>query len=828
MAIIASQKRINFGPAAQHPNPSMHKKGLSLFVILLACFSLYAQQPKQMHDAARVIQAPKIDGELGDSCWNVAAVSGFIQQSPEPGKLSRQRSEVRMVYDDQAVYVAAWLYDTSPDSILHQLGARDESDINTDHFSVLFDTYYDQRNAFYFSVSAAGVQTDGRYDFDKLDVSWNAVWFSRVKIHDWGWAVEMKIPYAALRFPKKEEQSWGVNFQRYIRRYRESSNWNTVNPTLQGVVNQSGIVSGMRRIEAPLRLSFMPYVSGYLENYQAANAYSFNGGMDVKYGINESFTLDLTLVPDFGQTQSDNLVLNLSPFEVKYDERRYFFTEGTELFNKNDLFYSRRIGAVPAGYNTVEAQLDSHEVIVKNPSVTRLYNAAKLSGRTKKKLGVGLFNAVTAPAYAEISDSLSGESRQLLTEPLANYNVLVIDRGLKNNSFVSFVNTNVIRNGSRRDANVSGVQFKLANPRNTYAVEGYADGSLLWKDGAADPVPGFRYYLRAARTKGNYTCDVKHRLVSDTFDPNDIGYQDRNNSMSITFDQNYDIYKPFWKINRWHNDVGIDYFLLYHPRHYTFFNIDGRHIVTFRSFHTIGLNWLAQPVVNYDYFETRVPGRFYLYPRNFEGGGFISSDYRRVFALDLSGSYRWFAERSRTIVKYVVSPRWRVNDRLMMIFRNENEIKKDNVGFAALVSDSVIFGLRNINTVTNTLTVKYIFSSTMSLSFRARHYWSAADYRMYFVVEENGELSVYNYSGNKDINYNAFNIDMVYTWQFLPGSELSAVWKNSIYTSDPTVQPGYFEDVQYTFAAPQSNGFSVKLIWYLDYQGLRKGRLVSY
>lgn len=729
-----------------------------------------------------------------------------------------------MLYDDEAVYIGAWLYDTAPDSILHQFGARDEQDNNIDFFSASFDTYYDQRNAFSFGVTAAGVQVDGRYDFDKLDATWNAVWFSKVKINEKGWAVEMKIPYSALRFSKKEEQVWGVNFQRNIRRCRETSNWNEVNPYLQGLINQSGLVSGISRIEAPLRLSFMPYVSGYLENYAGENAYSFNGGMDVKYGISESFTLDMTLIPDFGQTQSDNLVLNLSPFEVKYDERRYFFTEGTELFNKNDLFYSRRIGAMPSGYGSVAAQLDSNEVIDHNPSVTRLYNATKVSGRTKKKLGLGLFNAVTAQMFADVRDTLTGESREIETEPLANYNVFVIDKGLRNNSYLSFVNTNVMRNGSSRDANVSGMQFKLANKKNSYAVEGSGDLSMSWDSGEAVPVTGHRYYLRAARTKGNYTCDIKHRLASDLFNPNDLGYQDRNNSLGFTFDQNYDIFKPFWRINRFHNDVGIDYFLLYNPRHYTFFNIDGKHIVTFRSFHTVGLNWLAQPVINYDYFETRVPGRYYLYPRNFEGGGFISSDYRRIFALDISGAYRWFAERNRTIVRYTISPRWRVNDRLMVILKNENEIKKDNVGYADLLGDSVIFGLRNINTVTNTLTLKYIFSGTMSLSFRARHYWSAADYNMYFLVEDNGELSVINYSGNKNINYNAFNIDMVYTWQFLPGSELSAVWKNAIYTSDPAIQPGYFDDVKYTFDAPQSNSFSIKLIWYVDYLDLRKRR----
>lgn len=133
----------------------------------------------------------------------------------------------------------------------------------------------------------------------------------------------------------------------------------------------------------------LPYISGYAENYNKQNANSLNGGLDLKYGINESFTLDMTLIPDFGQTLSDNVVLNLSPVEVKFDERRYFFTEGTALFAKNDLFYSRRIGAAPLGYASAASQLAPNEELLSNPSVTRLYNAIKLSGRNANKVGFG-------------------------------------------------------------------------------------------------------------------------------------------------------------------------------------------------------------------------------------------------------------------------------------------------------------------------------------------------------------------------------------------------------------------------------------------------------
>jgi hypothetical protein len=204
-----------------------------------------------------------------------------------------------------------------------------------------------------------------------------------------------------------------------------------------------------------------PYISAYANNYpyntpgKRNTAYNLNGGLDVKYGINESFTLDMTLVPDFGQVQSDNQVLNLSPFEVRFNENRQFFTEGTELFNKGGFFYSRRIGGKPLGYGNVEGQLQEGEKIVENPSTSRLVNASKISGRTDRGLGIGIFNAVSPNMYATVENE-EGEQRKFSRSLLSNYNIVVFDQSLKNNSYVSLINTNVTRAGHTYDANVTG------------------------------------------------------------------------------------------------------------------------------------------------------------------------------------------------------------------------------------------------------------------------------------------------------------------------------------------------------------------------------------
>ncbi len=797
-------------------NFSLVRSHIILFIFLLNC-GLSAQGLVRSHTAIRVDSVPAIDGILNEETWRKAVpADDFIQAAPRPGEISMQRTEVRIIYTDDAIFVGARMHDSSPDSILHQLGPRDEWQNNTDAFAVMFDPYHDRRNAFLFAVTAAGVQTDSRYVFDKSDVSLNSVWYSDISIDSLGWSVEMKIPYSALRFPKADQQLWGVNYTRTIRRYREQSWWNTVDQNVSGVVNQSGDLTGISGINAPLRLALLPYVSGYYELYDAQSTTSLNGGMDVKYGLNESFTLDLTLIPDFGQTLSDNLVLNLSPFEVRYDERRYFFTEGTELFNRNDLFYSRRIGARPAGYFSVTNELEADEQITSNPGSTRLYNGLKLSGRTKNKLGLGFFNAVAAPAYATVENSITGETREIETSPLTNYNCFVAEQIIGKYSYIGFMNTTVLRSNYGEDAMVNSIQFRAANKDNKYAVEGYGDYSLTEEIGE-NGVTGYRYHIEGGKVKGPLILKYRHHLVSNTFDSNDMGYLDRNNYYSHGVTLGYNIFTPFGRVLWTVNEVNADMSFMFDSNWRTFFTVTGRHIFTFRNFMTIGANWLASPIKANDFFETRTPLRYLLYPENYELGGFMSSDYRKILALDISSSYRIFLERYRTIFRYSIGPRYRASDKLFIVYKWEHELKHDNIGYVyGASSDHIVFGLRGMNTVTNTLTTTYIFTPKMGLSLRVRHYWSEVSYREYFDLQPDGTLEHYDYAGDADVSFNAFNIDLIYTWVFQPGSELIVTYKNSILSSSDVLVGNYAEDLNHMFDGPESNSISLKLIWYLD------------
>ncbi|MEP6712888.1 MAG: DUF5916 domain-containing protein, partial [Ferruginibacter sp.] len=433
--------------------------------------------------AQRLTGSIKIDGALNDSAWrNAPLASDFVEYRPTSGKAEnfQSRTEVYILYDNNSIYIGGYCHEQTPDSISRELVGRDQIGSN-DFIGVIFDTYNDKINASGFYVTPLGEQYDAKYsntgNNGGEDGTWDAVWYSESQIVKDGWTFEMRIPYSALRFSSKGS-SWGLNITRRRKKTGQQYMWNPVEQTVNGFINQEGLWTGISNIKPPLRLSFSPYFSTYVNHYPynikdvKNTTASVNGGMDVKYGINQNYTLDMTLIPDFGQVQSDKKVLNLTPFEVKYAENRPFFTEGTELFNKGNLFYSRRVGGEPLRKNDVYGNLNANEIVVKNPTESKLINATKISGRNQKGFGIGIFNAVSKAMYAEVEDTLTHKMRSVETGALANYNIIVLDQTLKNNSSVSLINTSVIRSGKDYDANVTAGVFDINNKKNTYNWNG--------------------------------------------------------------------------------------------------------------------------------------------------------------------------------------------------------------------------------------------------------------------------------------------------------------------------------------------------------------------
>ena len=323
----------------------------SLFTTTLL-FSQSHITKKTLTNKRSLNKAPKIDGLLNDDVWKGLEIAkDFIMMEPNNGEKENPdyKTEVKVLYDDEAIYVSAMMYAPEPSKIAREFTNRDNYG-QADHFTLVLNPNNDGINATQFEVTASGTQVDAKVFDGKEDRNWSAVWKSATKILDNGWSVEMKIPYAALRFSNEEVQTWGIQFGRKIINQNSQYSWNHIDNTVGKWTQYDGILKGIRDIDPPTRLSFYPYASTTVSHFDGETVYNQNIGLDLKYGITENFTLDLTLVPDFGQTAFDNVTLNLGPFEQRFNEQRAFFTEGTELFNKGRLFYSRRIGNTPVGY----------------------------------------------------------------------------------------------------------------------------------------------------------------------------------------------------------------------------------------------------------------------------------------------------------------------------------------------------------------------------------------------------------------------------------------------------------------------------------------------
>src|SRR5579875_143440 len=386
-----------------------------LVCILLTIHSLsaFSQSAPRKIIAKRTNAVIKIDGVLDDAAWKDApAALGYTEFRPTPFRPedSANRTEVYMLYNNEGIYLGGYCHERTKDSIAAELNGRDGFG-NNDFIGFVFDTYKDHINAFEYFVTPLGEQMDARMspnpNGNSEDFTWNAVWKSAAQIHDDGWSFEIFLPFSAIRFSKKPLQDWGMNITRRRQKTGQQVVWNPVDPNVNGFLTQEGYWTGLQNINPPLRLQFSPYFSVYANHYPFNQpgeknwTSSVNGGMDLKYGISQAITLDMTLIPDFGQVQSDNQVLNLSPFEVKYNENRSFFTEGTELFTKGNLFYSRRVGGTPLHYYDVQdttglyPHIRADEHFISNPTETKLINATKISGRLQSGLGIGFFNAIT-------------------------------------------------------------------------------------------------------------------------------------------------------------------------------------------------------------------------------------------------------------------------------------------------------------------------------------------------------------------------------------------------------------------------------------------------
>lgn len=406
------------------------------------------------HTAAPTAQAVRttgrivIDGRLDEEEWQSApAVTNFTQLDPTEGDPISQPTEVRFLYDDEAIYVGAWMWDDG--EILQRLARRDAGIPDADFFVVIFDSFHDHRTAYRFATNPTGVKRDeimtgggGGGGFGPGggfgDASWDPVYDLQTSVSDDGWFVEYRIPFSQLRFSPAEELEWGLQIERKIRRNEENTVWAYTPKTEPGGIVRFGHLRGIRGIEPGRRLEILPYVGGraefiqpdqssrvdFVDPFHTDSDYFGSLGADIKYRLTSNITLDATVNPDFGQVEVDPAVINLTAFETRYDEKRPFFVEGAEIFNfgaggggrggGGQILYSRRIGREPQG------EIPNVAVYEAAPSATTILGAAKVTGKTDSGWSIGLLNAVTNEEEALYADA-SGLQRRLSVEPFTNY-----------------------------------------------------------------------------------------------------------------------------------------------------------------------------------------------------------------------------------------------------------------------------------------------------------------------------------------------------------------------------------------------------------------------
>ncbi|HEX5725909.1 MAG TPA: DUF5916 domain-containing protein [Longimicrobiaceae bacterium] len=532
---------------------------------------------------ARVVRAARaegirIDGRLDEAAWATAEpATDFVQQRPNAGQPASERTEARVLFDADAIYVGMRMYDSHPDSILAQLTRRDMGS-TSDGARVFIDSYDDRRTAFVFGLNPKGVKDDFlRYDDGAgIDDGWDAVWDGAARVDSAGWVAEFRIPLSQLRFNAASVNAggkWGLNFRRHIARRAETVFWADIPPNTSAFVSLFGDLQGLAGIRQARRLELLPYTSAQVTHapgndedpFWDPNEAAGSIGADIKAGLPLGLTLSATINPDFSQVEADPAQVNLSAFESFFGERRPFFTEGADIFRFGQLqsfnlfgsptfFYSRRIGRRPQGFVNVP-QVEFTEA----PDASTILGAAKVSGKTRG-WSVGFMDALTAREHASFVTT-AGDRDEFVVEPLTNYFVGRVRKDLQGGRTVlGGMATAVNRDmgGSefddllRSSAYVGGVDGSHTWNNRTWTVSGFVSGSMV--NGSESVISAAqrssaRYFNRpdadhveldstrtsltgysggvALQRSGSWDLSLAWQEVSPGFETNDVGFQGR-------------------------------------------------------------------------------------------------------------------------------------------------------------------------------------------------------------------------------------------------------------------------------------------------------------
>ena len=812
-----------------------------LFLFLFFSISLNYSQDRKEIEVKRFQTPPVIDGKLNDLHWlNSNPAKNFERWMPNNGSKEKKGYEnlVYMGYDDNNIYIAGIL--KNPNTIPIELSQRDNIwDVNAETFFVSINTYDDNINYQGFQVTSAGTQGDMYTSVEMSPTDWDfdTVFESKVSINDNNWTLEMKIPFSALRFPSKNIQNWGINFGRKIVESGEVYTWNFVDQINSVYAESMGLVKGIEGVTPPIRLFFYPYAQtsvDFKNGNNPLNAYS--AGMDLKYGINNSFTLDATLIPDFGQVAFDEKELNLSPFEQKFDENRAFFTEGSQLFKKADtggfrggnFFYSRRIGD-DVNLNMDEL-IEGNEELISYDTKAKLVNSIKLTGTTNSGLSIGIINSITEKAYANVKNLNTQEIKNKLIAPLTNYNVLSLSQtALNEYSTFSFLNTNVNRGSDFNNSNNSALVINLFDNKRKFNF----NASVFQSNSKSfSETKGFRGGISLSELTGSLRFDIGWNGVDSNYYQNDLGYYNLRNDQRLWTRIKYMTFEPSKLFEKIEGYLWMSERSRFFPK---ILKSRGARI----GIEVISLN-LEQIKASFDYTskykdfeETRKEDFFIYQPAEYELEFSYRSDTRKklVYGSGIEHSYgvneQFNEDSSETEIEFYSG--YRLSNQFKVELGISNGISKNEIGYVFDENDDIYFGNRKVKFTENNISLNYNFDSYKSLSLKLRQFWSSALYKDdFFKLKSDGNRSVSDKNTSDydpNTNFNLWNLDLSYDWEFAPGSKITFLYRNNIFNEDNLSGISYYKSTKELFEKPINHQLSLRINYFIDFNLLKKKKV---
>ena len=810
----------------------------------------------------------KVDGSLDEQSWRSApAYGGFVQHEPYDGRPASERTDVRVVYDDERVYVGIKAYESEPGRIVARLARRD-NEIPSDWLYVAFDSYDDKRSAFLFGVNAAGTKQDVFYFNDtEEDMNWDAVWDVGTRLDADGWTAEFAIPWSQLRFANnRESHSWGFQAARQICRRDELSCLYPFPKNSNQFVSLFGRIEGIERIPSPARLELMPYAVGSVENYAGSDGDPFRSdpreigrlGADLKYRLTTDITMDMTINPDFGQVEQDPSVFNLTEYESYFAEKRPFFMEGANLFkyrlmfgdsDTERLFYSRRIGRAPQG-SALDARrfADTDGLYEDTPRFTTIIGAAKVTGKTSNGVSIGALEAVTNKEEATV-ELPGGERLGVAVEPMTNYLLLSGQKDMNNGrSTIGGMITSVVRDIDspdlerlNRSALTGGVDFSHRWGNDVYSVNGRVLGS--WIEGSAEAIAdaqtsSARYFQRpdadyveydptrtslggyavvvdGGRTgakRWNYLLGLMAR--SPGFEVNDIGYmQEADEALGVA-----------WAGYRLPQPRGIVKELSLNWNFYRAYNFGGD-MITFGGNMNGGVDftngWDAYAGLerSQERLVTSVTrgGPLTLRPGAWNSWFGASTDDRKPLYVGFDGgggrndvgTSAWYAEPYIT-----VRPSGRFDARIGFSYSmSENDLQ-----YLDEIDGHYVIGHLDMDVMSVTARLNYTITPEMSVQFYGMPFVAAGRYGDFReVVAPRADsyadrFAPYPYEENPDFNFKEIRSNFVYRWEWSPGSALYLVWSRG--ATDYEEERGEFSagrDFDRVLSLDGDNTFMVKI-----------------